>query len=71
MEIIGVGDVDVVLMSKKSFRVGGPVRVGQIYKVVRDRVRRLSRFDVRVELLDVHDGDSSEDRDVERGCLKG
>ena len=28
-------------------------------------------FDVGVKLLDVHDGDSSEDGDVERGCLKG
>ena len=31
----------------------------------------MSGFDVRVKLLDVHDGNSSEDRDIERGCLKG
>ena len=58
-------------MSKKSFRVGGPVGVGQICDVVRDWVGGLSRFDVGVKLLDVHDGDGSEDGDVDRGCLKG
>ena len=31
----------------------------------------LGRFDVRVKLLDVHDGDSLEDGDIERGCSKG
>ena len=58
-------------MSKKSFSVGGPVRVGWICKVVRDRVSGLSGFDVGVKLLDVHDGDGSEDGDIERGCSKG
>ena len=58
-------------MSKKSFRIGGPVGVGQICDVVGDRVGGLGRFDVGVKLLDVHDGDSSEDGDVERGCSKG
>ena len=33
MEVIGVRDVDAVFVSKKSFRVGGPVAVGQICKV--------------------------------------
>ena len=58
-------------MSKKSFRVGGPVGVGWICDVVGDQVSRLSGFDVGVKLLDVHDGDSLEDKDIERGCLKG
>ena len=58
-------------MSKKSFRVSAPVRVGQICEVVGDWVGRLSGFDVGVKLLDVHDGDGSEDRDIERGCSKG
>ena len=44
-------------MSKKSFRVGGPVRVRQTCKVDGDWIGRLSRFDVGVELLNVHDGD--------------
>ena len=57
-------------MSKKSFRVGGPVGVGRICEVVGDRVGRLGRFDVGVKLLDVHDGDGSEDGDVERDCSK-
>ena len=57
-------------MSKKSFRIGGPVGVGWICDVVGDWVGRLSRFDVGVKLLDVHDGDGSEDGDVERGCSK-
>ena len=57
-------------MLKESFRVGGPVRVGQICNVVRDRVGGLSGFDVGVKLLDVHDGDSSEDGN-EEGCSKG
>ena len=65
MEIVGVGDVDAVLVSKKSYRVS------RICDVVSDRVSRLSRFDVGVKLLDVHDGDSLEDGDVERGYLKG
>ena len=71
MEIVGVGDIDVVFVSKKSFRVGGPVRVGQICKVDSDQVGRLSRLNVRVKLLDVHDGNSLEDWDVERGFSKG
>ena len=58
-------------MLKKSFRVSGPVRVGQICEVVGDRVGGLDRFDVGVKLLDVHDGDSSEDGVIERGCSKG
>ena len=58
-------------MLKKSFRIGGPVGVGQICDVVRDRVSGLGRFDVGVKLLDVHDGDGSEDGNVERGCSKG
>ena len=68
---MGIRDVDVVLVSKKSFRVGGPVRVGWICKVVGDWVGRLSGFDVGVKSLDVHDGDGLEDGDVERGYLKG
>ena len=60
-----------VLVSKKSFRVGGPVRVGWICEVVRDRVSGLGRFDVGVKLLYIHDGDGSADGDVERGCSKG
>ena len=71
MEIIGVGDVDVVLVLKKSFKVSSPVGVRQTCKVDGNQVSRLSRFDIGVELLDVHDGDSLEDGDVERGCLKG
>ena len=70
MEIIGVRNVDVVLVLKKSFRVSGPVRVGWTCKVDGDQVSGLGRFDVRVKLLDVHDGDSSENRDVERGFMK-
>ena len=31
----------------------------------------LGGFDVGVKLLDVYDGDGSEDRDIKRGCLKG
>ena len=57
-------------MSKKSFRVGGPVRVGKICKVVGDRVSGLGGFDVGVKLLDVHDGDGLEDGNIERGCSK-
>ena len=51
MEIVGVGDVDVVLVTKKSFRVSGPVGVGQTCEVDGDWVSGLSRFDVRVKLL--------------------
>ena len=58
-------------MSKKSFRVGGPVGVRRICDVVGDRVGGLGGFDVRVKLLDVHDGDGLEDGDIERGCSKG
>ena len=58
-----------VLVLKESFRVSGPVRVGQICEVDGDQIR-LCRFDVRVKLLDVHDSDGLEDRDVERGCSK-
>ena len=58
-------------MSKKSFGIGGPVGVGQICNVVRDWVSGLGRFDVRVELLDVHDGDGLEDGNIEGDCLKG
>ena len=58
-------------MLKKSFRVGGSVRVGQTCEVDRDWIGRLSRFDVGVKLLDVHDGDGSEQGDVERGYWKG
>ena len=58
-------------MSKKSFRVGGPVGVGWICNGVGDQVGGLGGSDVGVELLDVHDGDGSEDGDVERGCSKG
>ena len=68
---MGVGNVDAVLVSNKSFGVSGPIRVGWICEVVRDWIGRLSRFDVRVKLLDVHDGDGSEDGNVERGCSKG
>ena len=71
MEIVGVRDVDAVPVSKKSFRVSGPVRVGQICKVDGNWISGLSGFDVRVKLLNVHDGDSLEDRDIERGCSKG
>ena len=38
LEIVGVGDEDLVLVSEKTFRVGGPVGVGQIYEVVGDWV---------------------------------
>ena len=38
-------------MLKKSFRVGGPVRVGWTCKVDGDCVSRLSGFDVRVEFF--------------------
>ena len=44
---------------------------GWICEVVRDQVSGLGGFDVGVELLDVHDGDGSEDGNVERGCLNG
>ena len=71
MESIGVRDVGVVLVLKKSFRVGGPVRVGQTCEVDGDWIGGLSGFDVGVKLLDVHDNDSLEDGDVEGGCLKG
>ena len=60
-----------VLVSKESFKVGGPVGVRWICNVVGDWVSGLSGFDVRVKLLDVHDGDSLEDRDIEGGCSKG
>ena len=70
-EIVGVRDVDAVLVLKKSFRVGGPVGVGWTCKVDGDQIGRLSGFDVKVELLDVYDGDSSEDGDIERGFSKG
>ena len=69
--IIGVRDVDTVLVSKKPFRVDGPVRVGWTYKLDRDWIGRLNRFDVGVKLLNVHDGDGSEDGKVDRGCSKG
>ena len=39
LEIIGVRDEDSVFVSEKTFGVGGPVRVGQIYEVVGDWVR--------------------------------
>ena len=58
-------------MSKKSFKVSGPVGVGWTCGVDRVQISKLSRLDVRVELLDVHAGDSLEDGDVESGCLKG
>ena len=58
-------------MSKKSFRVGGPVRVGWTCEVDRDWIGGLSGFDVRVKLLNAHDGDDLKDRDVEGGCSKG
>ena len=58
-------------MSKNSPRVSGPVGVGWICDVVGNWVGGLSGFDVRVKLLDVHDGDSLEDGDVEGGCWKG
>ena len=38
LEIIGVGDKDLVLVSEETFRVGGPVGVGRIYEVVGDWV---------------------------------
>ena len=60
-----------VLVSKESFKVSGLVGVGQICDVVGDLVSGLSRFDVRVKLLDVHDGNSLEDGDIQGGCLKG
>ena len=31
----------------------------------------MGRFNVGVKLLNVHDGDSSEDGEVEKGCLEG
>ena len=58
-------------MLKKSFRISGPVGVRWICNVVGDRVGRLGGFDVRVKLLDVHDGDGLEDGDIERSCSKG
>ena len=70
-EVVGVGDVDAVLVLKNSLRVSGPVKVGWICEVDGDWVSRLGRFDVGVKLWDVLDGDGSEDRDIERGCLKG
>ena len=70
-EIVGVGDVDLVLVLEESFVVGGPVGVRWVYEVVGDWVRGLGRFDVRVKLLNVHDGDGSEDGNVEEGCLEG
>ena len=60
-----------VLVLKKSFKVSGPVGVGRICEVVGDRVSGLGGFDVRVKLLDVHDGDGSKDGDIERGCSNG
>ena len=60
-----------VLVSKKSFRVGGPVGVGWTCKVDGDWSGGLSGFDVGVKLLDAHNGDGSEDGNIERGCLKG
>ena len=70
-EIIVVGDEDLVFVSEETFGVGGPVGVGQIYEVVGDWVRWLGGFDVRVKLLNVHDGDGSEDGKVEGGCSEG
>ena len=58
-------------MSKRSFRISGPVGVGWICDVVGDWVGGLGGFDVRVKLLDVHDGDGLEDGNIERGCSKG
>ena len=55
LEIVGVGDVDAVLVSKKSFRVGSPVGVWWICDVVGDCIGRLGRFDIGVKLLDVHE----------------
>ena len=57
-------------MSKKSFRIGGPVGVGRVCDVVGDRVGGLGGFDVGVKLLDVHVGDDLVNGDVERGRLK-
>ena len=38
LEIIGVRDEDLILVLEETFRVSGPVRVRQIYEVVRDWV---------------------------------
>ena len=70
-EIIGVGDVDSVLVSEESFRVSGPVRVGWVYEVVGDWAEGLGKFDVGVKLLNVHDGDGLEDGNIEGGCSEG
>ena len=59
-----------VLVSKKSFSIDGPVGVGKICNVVGDRVGGLSGFDVGVKLLDVHNGDGSEDGNIERYCSR-
>ena len=39
-------------------------------KIDGDQNGRLSKFDVGVKFLNVHDGDGSEDGDVKRGCSK-
>ena len=48
LEVIGVRDIDAVLVSKKSFSVGGPVGVGLICDVDVDWIDGLSGFNVRV-----------------------
>ena len=45
--------------------------VGRTCEVDGDWVGGLGGFDVRVKLLDIHDGDGLEDGDIERGCSKG
>ena len=52
-------------------RVDGPVRIGWTYKLDRDWIGRLNRFDVGVKLLNVHDGDGLEDGNTEGGCSEG
>ena len=45
--------------------------LGRLARLMEIGFGDLSVFNVGVELLDVHDGDSSEDESVESGCLKG
>ena len=50
--------------------VSGPV-IWQTCDVNRDQNSGFISVNVGVELLDVHDGDGSEDGDIEGGCSKG
>jgi hypothetical protein len=71
-EVIGVGNVNAVIQSEETFGVGRPTRIRGGVKVFRgNRVGVKCRTDIGVELLDVHDDDSSEDGSSKTGGSEG